>query len=321
MIFEAGAARVARVLQIEEGASDAKTSLEPQLKPKLILHVGLPKTGTTSIQECLYINRDRLAGMGLRFADRLGREKGFGHHKLGRLLATSGPGAFIDQLGRQDAIVSAENLSYIFLRDTEGKLAALADVYDLHVIVFVRRADYLLESAFAQMVKMGMKLNIERFRHAILEPAAIVNSITNVIGDERVSCLLYTDPGFDSWAAFCAAAGFPELPRAEKRANVSMHRRKTLLLSKVAIKKRELAIKLSEHVAACDTVEDDGIRFLASLDKRRSVIRDHELANRDLCERFGLDADYMMAEPDDDWHKPKPITPQEWVDTLWLSRD
>ena len=55
-----------------------------------ILHIGIPKTGSKSIQQTLYMNRDRLAKAGILYQTTLDPEDGtVAHHKLGANLRGS----------------------------------------------------------------------------------------------------------------------------------------------------------------------------------------------------------------------------------------
>ena len=50
------------------------------LKPNLILHIGMGKTGTTALQEAFWANRDVLARAGITYPD-IGVDAG-AHHKI-----------------------------------------------------------------------------------------------------------------------------------------------------------------------------------------------------------------------------------------------
>jgi hypothetical protein len=60
---------------------------------KFVLHIGTNKTGTSSLQDCLYRNRDRLREHGVLYPD-IGLD-GAAHHNLGRTIKQGDP----DELG------------------------------------------------------------------------------------------------------------------------------------------------------------------------------------------------------------------------------
>ncbi|MDQ3560246.1 MAG: hypothetical protein M3453_13885 [Pseudomonadota bacterium] len=118
--------------------------------PKLILHAGVHRTGTTSIQQYLAHNRQALADQG--FAYTAPKDN---HQELAwKLLKDSiTPDEFADAIhdseGR-DVIVSAEDMCRI----VDGSLIArIAARFDTQVILFVRRQDDWVESWYNQNVK------------------------------------------------------------------------------------------------------------------------------------------------------------------------
>ena len=114
--------------------------------PKVILHIGTMKTGTTSIQETLSSNTEVLSR--------------FNYTYLGPPLRTSAAlRSTIDSLTepKHDLIISDEGLWHFAdsKRSDTRKLAAILKDYDVMVLIYLRRPDSFLNSWFQQGLKSG----------------------------------------------------------------------------------------------------------------------------------------------------------------------
>src|SRR6266540_4487045 len=119
-------------------------------KPRLFLHIGLHKTGTSSIQHSLMTNEAGLREAGFHLPDRLGRSDG-GHHLVAAILRDRGPEAFLDHLKRDNnsptTLVSAESFLQVFKVPTKIRdlREVLSSSFETRIIIFLRRQDYLKE--------------------------------------------------------------------------------------------------------------------------------------------------------------------------------
>ena len=147
--------------------------------PKLILHIGTHKTGTTSVQRFLAANREQLRAQGLyypstdvggRFTDQ------YAHHLIAHAIANTGESlgrtdqdarAFFDAVRESTAegetvVISAEPMYRHVLRDEEGLSRgrrayiravreAIGD-FDVTVYAMVRRQDLFLESLYSEQI-------------------------------------------------------------------------------------------------------------------------------------------------------------------------
>ncbi|MFO7534657.1 MAG: hypothetical protein R6X19_03070 [Kiritimatiellia bacterium] len=128
-------------------------------KPRLFLHIGHPKTGTTSIQTFLLANRQTLRAQGVLYP-----ETGL-HDSAHRLISPAfySAAALEDQAplhmtrllkeiaesGCRTVILSFEG----FCGDNPACFTALRDRIDTTVIYYVRRQDHIAESRYAQHVR------------------------------------------------------------------------------------------------------------------------------------------------------------------------
>jgi hypothetical protein len=187
---------------------------------QLVLHIGLPKTGTTAFQRFIARNRSRLAESGLTYCDMF---RGVNHVELAIAFTriTSISRAFgvhtpSDQedlrrrlpelLAQTDRaprwIASTELLSSRF--ETSADVARLADLLrpffdEVTILLALRRADYWLPSKYVQEVKTGTSSAfdaefVQRFRFLVDHRALIQRWADNFGADNiRLVPFLETD--------------------------------------------------------------------------------------------------------------------------------
>lgn len=118
---------------------------------KLILHAGIHRTGTTSLQRFLVDNRDALASRGIHFP---GYDKD--HQKLAWAIKRGDADhrdveAILDPYGETGtAILSAEDFA---IHQDLTWVKALAKRYEVHLIMYLRRQDHWIMSWYNQHVK------------------------------------------------------------------------------------------------------------------------------------------------------------------------
>ena len=302
---------------------------------RLTLHVGLHKTGTSFQQRLLVENRGLFAEAGLGFGPFQNPVTG-SHHPILAAIEREGPEAvFARAAGIPGArlLISAEGLSGA-MHERPGYLAAIhaaaARHFEPHLVVFLRRQDFLKESVYAEAAKTWLDGGIHDDHHYDFDHAARLAQFEAVFGPARVHVALYRDPGpNDLIGDLLAAAGTP-IDRARLKEvaplNVSMPRRKTLFLGQMP-KPRDAAddqdARAAPHfiarvLAGSAAVADDGGRFLMSPAERYALVAAHHAGNRALVEARGLDAGPFLGlpEPDAPWTPPAPITAAE-IAAVW----
>jgi len=303
----------------------------------LILHIGLHKTGTTFLQHMLLKNRAVFAEAGLVPAPWLHPQEGNHYPLLGALRrAGSDPAglaavaADIDRVPGERIFVSAEELCWYLDRpDRAGPLAeALSARFRLRVLIFLRRQDHLKESMFAHVVKSSYCGDIRDENHYDYDHAGRLDRLAARFGADALRVALYHDeePN-DLMGAFLAATGLGDrLDRSRLEtippANVSMHRRQVLFMSRIPKPAGEWRVRdgvnfgrrLARVLRASGAIADDGGRFLLSPRERHDLVAAHAAGNRALVARFSVaDPGTFLALPDPDapWEPPAPITAPE----------
>jgi hypothetical protein len=138
-------------------------------KPRLVVHIGMHKTGSTAIQEALLAARDELAQAGFfypptdRELDVDPRQAKHGHlcnaawrgsaETMAQARATLAQQ--IQASGAHTTIVSEEGFSGPSPRGA-GFFMPFTEAFDVEAVCYLRRQDLFLESMFNQIVKRGV---------------------------------------------------------------------------------------------------------------------------------------------------------------------
>lgn len=217
--------------------------------PRLIIHVGAPKTGSTLLQQQATRFRELLASRGILYPSSVLR--GFGHHDIAFLLDGGFPEwakatqatlkDLADALSREaelhdgDILLSSENfLLYpqpaklaCFLQDT-----GLSRTRRVVVLAYLRRQDDLLESWYNQAVKAqgftGTFEDMIAAPPAFLEFDRGLEAWGDVFGRDAIDCRLYEEAcavglEHDFWNALQPGlAGL--IPPAKAAANTRLDR-------------------------------------------------------------------------------------------------
>lgn len=180
------------------------------MKNKLILHIGMPKTGTTSIEGFLYNNNPLLESLGYCypvFKDDKDTQNGcvIYDYMIGGRINSEHPGwnkLWNDircKLETKNVIFSSES---IWIFDTSHIISLIKKEYDnVKVIVYLRRQDLYLESAYNQRIKKENLCQsideysyIKKFELNYLEK---LDKISNIVGRENLIVRVYEKEQFE----------------------------------------------------------------------------------------------------------------------------
>ena len=303
---------------------------------RLYLHIGLHKTGTSYLQRLLLENRALIAAAGLGLGPYQDPASG-SHHPILAAIERDGPEAVFARVAEtpgERLLISAEELSQE-MHGRPGYLAALhaaaARHFEPHLVIFLRRQDFLKESVYAEAVKGWFAGSIHEDTHYDYDHAARIARLEAAFGPTRVHVALYRDPGPNDLVGDLLGATGTAVDRDRlaplPRRNVSMPRRRTLFLGqmpKPAEAPDDAAARVAPHfvarvLAGSAAVADDGGRFLMSPREHHDLVAAHRAGNRALVEGRGLaDPGSFLALPDPDapWAPPAPVTAAE-VAAVW----
>ena len=250
----------------------------------IIIHCGLHKTGTSSIQSAFAENPDVLKRHSIDFPRVLPLTREWdGNHSIlfiqdgesDRLLSTLSQRLEFDT-SNETLLISAEELSNVSrLRNILSLLKVAAPAADLRVIVYLRRYDHLLESVYSESVKRNLAGAIEGASYD-LHFERLLRSIVEQVGAEKMVVRPYNralwragDLGID----FCYALGHEDLwdafsSETKQLRNISLSRAHTFLLSLFA-DRRSKAKLLDYYAIEPLKVPPDVSKFFSTPSRRR----------------------------------------------------
>lgn len=196
-------------------------------RKQVLLHAGLPKTGTTYLQRCFADNADWLRSRGVAYPT-LGREHLYGQHNLSRYL-NGEPLVNADFRGRSPVevfraalqaevgrvLISCERLATL----TDAGSAQLGEAlegHDVSVVVYLRRRSAVCVSMWSELVKHGLLASFEEFLAGellgtsawVLRPEVVLRKVHAMVGGERMTVVLYdhlVEDGVELSGHFCEA--------------------------------------------------------------------------------------------------------------------
>lgn len=210
------------------------------MKKRLILHIGSPKTGTTSIQWLLHQKQDILREHGINFSRT--HRKHISHNRVVPEFREGRASEFCDQLAEEIEtsdcplhIVSSE----LFFRPAAARMMApgLAEFLPpalreaTTVVCYLRRHDLYLEALYKQLVKNGKIVPApQAFIETHLRRITYSKSLTHyaaAFGQERMVVRPFERqafPGGDVTRDFADLAGIPRGIDLQLESDGSMNR-------------------------------------------------------------------------------------------------
>lgn len=179
------------------------------------IHMGLGKTGTSTLQAYLTRHRDLLSAQGMHYLDAGGGANGVGNQDLARALIedrppyvppTANPESALESARRELAsvnsdsiLVSSENFA-LASPQTVHDFFASAGAFRFRILFFVRSQDELLESEFNQLTKVRVfHRSLRDFGRELFmgDFHSFARRWEAVFGRENMACAVY-DAGGDS---------------------------------------------------------------------------------------------------------------------------
>ena len=295
---------------------------------RLYIHIGQPKTGTSSIQRFLVENRDILRDAGLGIGPYMTQKNGKSW-PLREAIRTRGLAHVMAELARDPAanvVISSEHFHGPM--SDRATAEAFRDAARRHftpvIVLFLRRQDYWQHSLYAEEVKTAYAGPISRFdadHDFDYDYNAGLLLLEDVFGRDNVRVAIYRD-GQDNdvirdFLTAVDAFALGEQTRAIERQNTTLHRRKLMFLAGVPKPDPEiqdLSALMTRVVERTEAIAPDGERFLLPPEDRRALVAAHVDGNRALVERHGVTdpGPFIRMPPEDpDWAPPRPLSRQE----------
>ena len=278
------------------------------MKKTLFIHIGEPKTATSSIQTFLFKNQGLLKKKGILYP-------GFitGHHDVANEIIfntlsqihgnkKSPAKKFIQKLKKsryKTYILSAENFCRLY--DNVSRLKALIpDDVDVKIICYIRRQDELAEAVYNQRVKSPRGktwLTIDEFiaRHSgiILDHEKVLAPWEEAFGKENiiVRCFEERQLKTDIITDFLDAMGLEadeDFMIPGKRINERFDWTLVELIRQCKIQFKddiEFHTFLIEYFME-QNIPSTGIKHILSPEKRRKIIESYEDSNRNVAVKY-----------------------------------
>ncbi|MHA3978360.1 capsular polysaccharide export protein, LipB/KpsS family [Halovulum sp. GXIMD14794] len=270
------------------------SGLKPTGRPRVILHIGSTKTGSTYLQNLMERNRPDLLRRGIWFPE-IGLfwqpdrpHKRAGHSKFTRAAAGRDKElrdkfeAGLSMLGDSIHTVVLSSEAF-FLNRRSSLIAGWLSEYDLEVVVYLRQQDVWANSQYCEFVAGGAvnRVDVEpeewlmrRETQSLLDYAGLLEHWADAVGRDRIVVRPYERSALvngDIVADFAEAAKLPELRDLPP---LSLRERNEASLSAGAVKilRRFNTLPYQDADAYFRFVEE-ATQGLVNLDKQRGRVQ------------------------------------------------
>ena len=197
------------------------------MQQKCFLHIGTHKTGTTSVQSCLYKNRNLLKEKSIFYPAIIKNETDAGHHSIAATIAKNNnydslkKETKIENLLQQIKSSDCETIiisSEIFSTINPWLVKKVFAEFNCKVICFLRRQDDLIESMYRELIKNSnflaeaedfkdiitneKKLSFSVYQHEFegilpFDYEKFLNKWADCFGKNQIEVYVYNEPNTD----------------------------------------------------------------------------------------------------------------------------
>jgi hypothetical protein len=296
---------------------------------KCILHIGSAKTGTSSLQELLYENREVLKADGCLYPASCLWRGDRSHNSLGiyfwdNLFESFKTAPFLtvaqtlleEMAGWSTVIISTELIEKAILYGNPNALAFIAMLrshgYDIEVVYGIRRYDHFLDSFFKQSVGdpyvlyAGSPTNFVAANAPYIKYGATAKAWRSIPGIARVAIVPFYENGMrDNLSRLIAELGYPALigpqtpiPYANRSFEGEFLRLRQALNGfdlPMAINHDLARLAMSPQAAKLSSAKTS----LFSSEERKTLLQSYGEDCRTLRDEFGVDLArwFDVAEP------------------------
>jgi hypothetical protein len=280
---------------------------------QLVIHAGIHRTGTTSLQRFLAANRAALAGRGVAYPAVAGSENNHQPLAWGIIRGERGPDDVLALAAEAAAarllVLSGEDFS---VRRDLGWVRRVAEALDTRVVFYLRRQDHWLMSWYNQHVKWPFerkkaRMDPQEFLARIddfhwIDYQRLLDRWAEVLGEDRVGVsVLEKGQVEDTTADFLARlgidpAGLEEVERANDSLPVHMLEiARHLGLSELRPGQRMKLIR-ALRTGLADRAPTDRASTVYTPAERNAVIERFAETNRAVARRY-LGRETLFLEP------------------------
>lgn len=291
-------------------------------RPRLIIHAGLHKTGSSYLQSQLLHDRELLQKAGFDLAHGFCTTSGAHYDFVARLRQNE----FSEALGiiinaeYDNNIISSETLTHWVMRASNAIEFAkmLRRHFDITVVLFLRRQDYLKESVYAEVASQWFRGEILEESHYYYDFSNLISRFMKVFGKQALRIGIYRDDRkMNLLDEFLILADIPlSVSRFSPigRSRTSLHRRARLFISQLPKRDKEFVRKNRILLRQSRCIHDDGIPYIMSPYQRKEFLGRHIGSNTSIQDFIKEDdRDYMLGRDDnrENWHPAEPLRFEE----------
>jgi hypothetical protein len=287
------------------------------MKPRLLLHIGTHKTGTSAIQSALHGSRSHLLEAGV-LVPRTDRGSLPHLHKHGSVYqAAAGRDGADAEIERQTLLDEfAASNAHTMLITEEGLsepqsfvpafFAPWADCFKIEVICYVRRPDRFVESLYNQFVREAARREARTIGAFARDPVtrARLNYVSMLAAWQCLGAKVQV-VDFDTVAtrgallsSFSESTGLPPMQAADVRHNPSIDMRLAVVLAH--LNRLRLKYRLPPLLRAAALITQDArfppLRHLMGSDARRIMLAEQASMMAALAEAHGVHFDDRLPE-------------------------
>ena len=276
----------------------------------IYLHIGMQKTGTTSLQRTMAEKREELKSHGILYPSGtvgLGVQDRDAHHYLAHAIRgrreRHSPDVPFELLDKHvealheaaanfvgDVVISSEDFS--LFRERGIQKLRLHLPADTKVIVYLRRQDLWADALFGQMMKLGRQMTVETFlgnQRRLLDYSALLEPWAAAFGPENIIVRPYEGAASDDlFRDFCTVIGrasavvvSPEV----RRDNVSLTQKQTELLDLVGNDAARKTARKDFERANVNSRKAEGLQHL-SQEQGKALLREYQAGNQEVARRY-----------------------------------
>lgn len=294
----------------------------PGTRPRLVLHIGTHKTGTSALQSALEAQREALLAQGWLYprTDRAPLPELPKHCSVYRA-AASGDAGF--QAQEREALLAefAASGAHTLILSEEGLsepdealprfFEPLAEHFDIDVLCLLRRQDRFVESLFNQFVREQARQEARPLLAFVRAPGTRARLDYHALLQRWAALparLIVRD--FDHpelrrqgmVPAMAGLIGLPPLPLPDARLNPSPDMRLALLLNR--LNRQRLPYELGPLLQAARALARQGtppVRHLLGSQERQRLLAEVAASNQRLAEAFGVQFDAELPAGETPW--------------------
>jgi hypothetical protein len=289
----------------------------------LDLHIGLHKTGTSTLQSFFVTNETTLRRHSIVYPRT--ERKDTSHYAISRVLGTEDAlkSVMVDWHAEcaqfQHALVSAECLSNAFLnKDILSRFCdAAARHFHTRIIIYLRRQDELKTSVYGQVAREWFQGSIFDENHYEYDHLKRLEILETAVGKDNLIVRRYRHDQkveHDFLAIYGLSAGQGFEPVAPE--NIAPNRRITALLARIDKRELEDPTRFHFYLANSGLFADDGRKHLWAPDERRAFLARFEDSNREVANRYFPSSNgelFEAPQEDEDW---APLSPSDYEE-MW----